>query len=73
MSIFNKENGTIPLRCTPFHKTKKFLDMSKIKENNPVLQRSGEKISFVLIINALNFIAITPMNTILATNRKSIN
>ena len=73
MFIFNKENGTIPLRCIPFRKTKKFLDMSKITTNNPVLQRSGVKISFALIINELNFIAITTRNTIIATKRKSIN
>jgi len=67
MSIFNKENGTIPLRCIPFRKTKKFLDMSKITTNNPVLQRSGAKISFVLIINELNFTTIIPRNAVIAT------
>jgi hypothetical protein len=58
MSIFNKENGTIPLRCIPFHKTKKFLDMSKTTKNNPVLQRDGVKISYVFIINELKIFTI---------------
>ena len=58
MSIFNKENGMIPLRCIPFHKTKKFLDMSKTTTNNPVLQRNGAEITYMLIINELQFFAV---------------
>ncbi len=53
MFIFNKENGMIPLRNIPFNNKKKFFDMSKTTTTNPVLQRNGEKISFILIINEL--------------------
>ena len=58
MSIFNKGNGTIPLRYIPFNQTKKFLDISKTTKNNPVLQRNGAKISYAFIINVLQISAI---------------
>jgi hypothetical protein len=70
MSIFNKENGTITLRCIPFHKTKKFLDMSKTTKNNPVLQRNGAKISYELTINELHIFPLNPNERI---NRKFLN
>jgi hypothetical protein len=56
MSIFNKKNGTILARHIPFNNKKKFLDMSKITTNNPVLQRNGAKISYALTINRLQIL-----------------
>jgi hypothetical protein len=53
MPIFNKENGTLLASDIPFNNKKKFLDMSKINTNNPVLQRNGAKSSYALIINKL--------------------
>lgn len=73
MFIFNKENGMIPLRSIPSNNKKKFFDMSKITTTNPVLQRSGEKISFALIINQLYLFALTLSEVIFVTNRKSTN
>lgn len=67
MSIFNKENGTIPLRSIPFRKTKKFLDMSKTNTNNPVLQRNGAKISYILIINKLQIFTNSQANRNICT------
>jgi len=48
MCIFNKENGTPPLRNVPLKILKKFFDMSKFKPINPVLQRNGQKNSHIL-------------------------
>lgn len=73
MFIFNKENGTPLLRSIPLNNKKKFLDMSKITTNNPVLQRSGEKISFVFTINELRLYSLSPCEKINITNRISIN
>ena len=55
MCIFNKKNGTLPISCIPF-KLKKFFDMSKSTKINPVLQRNGEKNSYIHIINNLQFL-----------------
>jgi hypothetical protein len=56
MCIFNKQNGTLPIGWIPFNNLKKFFDMSKITTINPVLQRNGEKSSYMLIINTLLFL-----------------
>jgi hypothetical protein len=56
MCIFNKQNGTLPEGCTPFNNLKKFFDMSKITTNKPVLQRIGQKISYILIISMLQIL-----------------
>ena len=53
MFIFEKGNGTRLRRHIPFNNQKKFLDMSKITTNKPVLQRIGKKISYRLIIKTL--------------------
>lgn len=56
MCIFNKQNGTLPIGWIPFNNLKKFFDMSKITTINPVLQRNGEKSSYMLIISTLLFL-----------------
>ena len=62
MPIFNKENGTILARHIPFNNQKKFLDMSKIRKTNPVLQRNGAKISYTLIIRMLQVFTLSSDN-----------
>ena len=64
MSIFNKKNGTLLARCIPFKNKKKFLDMSKITTNNPVLQRNGAKNSYALTINELQILINGQVNRI---------
>lgn len=53
MSIFDKQKRGTPLNGTPLKNLKKFLDMRKTTTNKPVLQRSGQKNSNILIINKL--------------------
>jgi hypothetical protein len=53
MSIFDKQKRGTQLNGTPLKNLKKFLDMRKTTTNKPVLQRSGQKISYMLIINEL--------------------
>jgi len=48
MLIFNKKNGTHVQSSIPFKNLKKFIDMTKITTNKPVLQRNGKKNSHVL-------------------------
>jgi hypothetical protein len=72
MFIFNKENGMIPLRSIPSNNKKKFFDMSKTTTTNPVLQRNGEKISSVLIINELYLCALAFKKRIFSIGYKSI-
>ena len=55
MCIFNKKNGTLPICSIPLN-LKKFFDMSKSIKINPVLQRNGEKNSYIHIINMLQFL-----------------
>jgi hypothetical protein len=55
MCIFNKENGMIRNDNIPLNKHKKFFDMSKITKINPVSKRDGDKNSYMLIINLLNY------------------
>jgi hypothetical protein len=55
MYIFSKENGMILNDNIPLNKHKKFFDMSKITKINPVSKRDGDKISYILIINQLNY------------------
>ena len=55
MCIFNKENGIIRKENIPFNKPKKFFDMSKITKINPVSKSDGDKNSYMLIINLLNY------------------
>lgn len=48
MFTFNKKNGTPVQSSIPFKNLKKFIDMTKITTNKPVLQRNGKKNSHVL-------------------------
>jgi hypothetical protein len=55
MCIFNEENRMIRNDNIPLNKPKMFFDMSKIMKINPVSKRDGDKISYILIINLLNY------------------
>lgn len=48
MFIFNKKNGTHVQSSIPFKNLKKFIDMTKITTNKPVLQRNGKKNSHAI-------------------------
>ena len=48
MRIFDKKNGTLPTSKIPLKNLKKFFDMSKSIKIDPILQRNGEKNSYVI-------------------------